>query len=366
MSFGERHSVGLQRDGTVVAAGQNTYGQCNVSEWRDVIAVSAGSEHTIGLRADGTVLCAGTKHSEIEKWTNIKSIASVQRVALGVREDGTVVKVGYRTMKDSFPELDEWRDIASITVVNSYLFGLRNDGTIVTTDPNAKEMTKWTDVVKIARVRGNYTALRADGTVRSTKYTDLDWRNIIDVAAGPDSVIGLRADGTAVYQKKKMYFNPPEVSPLVDVVAQWSDLIAVGILNDRTDRDIPIGLKSDGTIVSSKRVSEQYYSNWKIFPPYPEPKPKPEQKPEKPPAASTQLVRSENAPQQPAQAPHGKNSNKSIGSILLAVGTLIMLVCMIAAVEAHGSAKALAYVMLFGASLFSIGYLMLKDEKGKK
>jgi alpha-tubulin suppressor-like RCC1 family protein len=37
----------------------NDYGQCDVSRWRDIVAVAAGSTHTLGLRADGTVMATG-------------------------------------------------------------------------------------------------------------------------------------------------------------------------------------------------------------------------------------------------------------------------------------------------------------------
>ncbi|MBG9944638.1 hypothetical protein ABD77_22215 [Brevibacillus formosus] len=33
---GSAHTVGLKLDGTVVAVGDNEYGQCNVSGWRGI------------------------------------------------------------------------------------------------------------------------------------------------------------------------------------------------------------------------------------------------------------------------------------------------------------------------------------------
>ena len=59
ISAGDHHTVGLKADGTVVAAGSNYYGKCNVSGWTDIVAISAGSYHTVGLRADGTVVAVG-------------------------------------------------------------------------------------------------------------------------------------------------------------------------------------------------------------------------------------------------------------------------------------------------------------------
>ena len=45
-------TVGLKKDGTVVAVGDNRYGQCNVSGWRniDIVEVSCGGSHIVGLK----------------------------------------------------------------------------------------------------------------------------------------------------------------------------------------------------------------------------------------------------------------------------------------------------------------------------
>ena len=65
VAAGSSHTVGLKRDGTVVAVGsnkeykQNYAGQCDVSGWRDIVAVAAGKFHTVGLKRDGTVVAVG-------------------------------------------------------------------------------------------------------------------------------------------------------------------------------------------------------------------------------------------------------------------------------------------------------------------
>jgi len=73
VSAGMAHTVGLRSDGTVVAVGDNTYGQCDVGNWTDIVQVaSAGgissvfagsglpdSGSTFGLKSDGTVLAVG-------------------------------------------------------------------------------------------------------------------------------------------------------------------------------------------------------------------------------------------------------------------------------------------------------------------
>jgi len=51
--------VGLKSDGTVVTAGNNDYGQCDVNGWYDITQVAAGGWHTVGLRSDGAVFATG-------------------------------------------------------------------------------------------------------------------------------------------------------------------------------------------------------------------------------------------------------------------------------------------------------------------
>ena len=42
------YTVGLRSDGTVVATGANSYGQCDVQNWRNIIAISAYETYTLG------------------------------------------------------------------------------------------------------------------------------------------------------------------------------------------------------------------------------------------------------------------------------------------------------------------------------
>lgn len=59
MAAGSYHCVGLTVNGSVVAAGSSEFGQCNVYDWKDIVAVAAGGAFTVGLRADGSVVAVG-------------------------------------------------------------------------------------------------------------------------------------------------------------------------------------------------------------------------------------------------------------------------------------------------------------------
>ena len=64
---GHCHTVGLRKDGTVVAAGGGFYDECYVSDWRDIVAVAAGYDHIVGLRRDGTAIGTGDNYKGICK-----------------------------------------------------------------------------------------------------------------------------------------------------------------------------------------------------------------------------------------------------------------------------------------------------------
>lgn len=80
IAAGYRHTAGLRSDGTVAAAGNNKYGQCNVDGWCDMAAIAAGNAHTgnghtVGLKSDGTVAATGwNKHGqcEVSGWRDIR------------------------------------------------------------------------------------------------------------------------------------------------------------------------------------------------------------------------------------------------------------------------------------------------------
>ncbi len=85
ISTSSYHTVGLRADGTVVAVGANVDGKCNVSEWRDIVAVCAGGWRTFGLRADGTVVAVGGNEfgqCDVNGWKLFDNVESMmQKIA---------------------------------------------------------------------------------------------------------------------------------------------------------------------------------------------------------------------------------------------------------------------------------------------
>ena len=122
---------GLREDGTVVAAGDNSEGTCDVENWTDIVAIS-GVYNTIGLKEDGTVVAAGLNRfgqCDVEDWTDIISIATGANHTVGLKRDGTVVATGVNSHGQC--NVEDWTDIVAIDASFYFTIGLKSDGTLV-------------------------------------------------------------------------------------------------------------------------------------------------------------------------------------------------------------------------------------------
>ena len=248
VAAGTWHTVGLRADGTAVATGFNEDGQCDVSGWHDLVAIAAGDWHTVGLRADGTAVATGYNgdgQCDVSGWQEIVAVAAGQFHTVGLRADGTAVATG----DNEFDQCDVsgWRDLVAVAAGNSHTVGLRADGTAVATGANSNgqcDVSDWQEIVAVAAGDWHTVGLRADGTAVATGdnfhgQCDVSgWRDLVAVAAGYDHTVGLRADGTAVA-------TGANSNGQCDV-SDWQDLVAVAAGWDHT-----IGLRADGTAVAT-------------------------------------------------------------------------------------------------------------------
>ena len=125
--------VGLKEDGTVVATGDNEFGQCEVTNWTDVVMVAAGRNHVVGLRSDGTVLAAGVSflgQCDVAEWKDIVFVAAGNDFTLGVKNDGTVVATGYN-MDKLCKGMEAWTNIAYVTIGETAVAGVTKDGQVL-------------------------------------------------------------------------------------------------------------------------------------------------------------------------------------------------------------------------------------------
>ena len=205
LAAGGYHTVGLRNDGTVVAAGKNSDGQCDVGDWENIVAVAAGLGHTVGLRSDGTVVAVGSDSDDqcsgVASWSDIVAVAAGWYHTVGLRSDGTVVTT------EPNSDVGDWKDIVAVSAGGWLTLGLRSDGTVVATGLNGYgqcDVEDWKNIVAVAAGDRHAVGLCSDGTVVTVgnncdSQCDVSsWEDIISVSAGESLTVGLRSDGTVV------------------------------------------------------------------------------------------------------------------------------------------------------------------------
>lgn len=268
VSTGWEHTVGLKSDGTVVAVGKNEYGQCNVSGWKDVVAVSTGDRHTVGLKSDGTVVAVGWNEygqCNVSDWKDIVTVSAEGWRTAGLKSDGTVVTAGDNRYDQC--NVSGWRDIVAVNIASATI-GLKSNGTVVAaglTDEAQNEVSKWREIVAVSISNHHIVGLKSDGTVITEESSDgfscdiSKWTDIVSVSAGTFHIVGLKSDGTVVaagdsFIKKYPYGNKGQYN-----FGNWKDVVAI-----RTGGSYTVGLKSDGTVVAvgDNEHGQCDVSNW--------------------------------------------------------------------------------------------------------
>jgi alpha-tubulin suppressor-like RCC1 family protein len=262
ISAGAAYTVGLKADGTVVAVCSNDGGKCNVSGWKDIVAISARNTHTVGLKADGTVVAVCSLdygQCKVSGWKDIVAISAGFGWTVGLKVDGTVVAVGENIYGQC--KVSGWKDIVAISAGSEHTVGLKASGTVVAIGDNLDgecNVSGWKDIVAISAGDCHTVGLKADGTVvavGSNYYGQCDvsgWKDIVAIAAGGYHTVGLKADGTVVAVGM--------TSEGQCKVSGWKNIVAISAGTYHT-----VGLKADGTVVAvGKNIYGQCnVSGWK-------------------------------------------------------------------------------------------------------
>jgi len=250
LAGGAWHTLGLKSDGAVLAMGADSYEQCDVGNWTDIIQVDGGGEHTVGLKCDGTVLAVGYDsygQCDVGNWTDIIQVVAGRQHTAGLKSDGTVVAVGLNAYEQC--NVGDWTDIVQIAAgANSWhTVGLKSDGTVVATGGNWDkecDLADWTGIIQVAAGGHHTVGLRSDGTVVArgrNNFGECDvsgWTDIVQIAAGCQLTIGLKSDDTVVTAGWNDYGQRN--------VGGWTNItqVAAGMVHT-------VGLGSDGGVIAT-------------------------------------------------------------------------------------------------------------------
>lgn len=257
ISSGKEYTIALCSDGTVIAAGRNTNGRCNVSNWTNIVSVAAGGEHTVALCSDGTVVAMGKNKDgqcDTSGWRNIVAVAAGNSHTVVLDENGTVEAIGQNNFKQC--DVSKWEDIVAIAAGTGHTVGLCFDGTVVTAGRNnfgQCDVSEWEDIISISAGTYHTVGLRSDGTVVATRLNvgrynfgqcDIsEQEDIISISAGARHTVGLRSDGTVVATGRNDNGQCD--------VSDWTDIVAIAAGEYHT-----VGLCLDGTVVATGRNNE--------------------------------------------------------------------------------------------------------------
>lgn len=179
IAAGNGHVVAVDNKGKAYAFGDNSYGQCDVSDFSDIIRVYATSTGSILIRRDGKAMYCGTflGSSMIKNHDYIMGLDSSENI-LALIESGN--KIYYYSKSLVFNSVSGWKDIVDVACGDDFIAGLDKNGKVYIDVDN--------DVIK--------------SEVES-------WENIIAIAAGSDYLIGF--DGNEIHGVgKNSYHQYPD------------------------------------------------------------------------------------------------------------------------------------------------------------
>jgi alpha-tubulin suppressor-like RCC1 family protein len=253
VAAGAYHTVAFKNDGTVVAWGNNTYGQSTVPVGLSgVIAIAAGGSHTVALKNDGTVVAWGYNSNGQTTvpagLTGVTAIAAGSNHTVALKNDGTLVAWG-RNIEGQTTVPAGLTGVTSIAAGGSHTVALKNDGTVVAWGDNYYGQSTvpagLTGVTAIAAGNTHTVALKNDGTLvawgnngNGQTTVPAGLTGVTAIAAGGSHTVALKNDGTLVAWGDNYYGQTTVPAGHTGVTA-----IAAGYYHT-------VALKNDGTLVA--------------------------------------------------------------------------------------------------------------------
>ncbi len=244
-------TIALSEDGSVTVWGLNDYGQTNVPpNLTNVVRVAAGRAHCTALRADGSVISWGITNG-IKDWgqsyapTNINNavaIAAGQDHNLALLRDGTVKGWG----SDDFSQIWNTREVQGVCGIAAGLatsFLLLTNGTVLAFGwdhtGHINPPADLSNVVAVAVHDFNNIALRSDGTVATwgdaVSGPQPIVSNVVAISAGSLAARVLFADNSSASwswgTNSLSYDLPPNVSNILAIAetggSGWGEFTVV-------------------------------------------------------------------------------------------------------------------------------------------
>lgn len=179
--------VGLKKDGTVVATGDNYEGKLNTQEWSKIVQVEAGVWGTFAVRENKTLVYAGKlpenqkENFEKHQWNNLKAIEGNWDL-IGIDKDGNI----FSTIGDAFSKLTDIKQVALSNAGDEIAFLDENGVATVYSLYGDRFLEKtWTDIQQITYYYSNLILLDFEGKIlTSDSFSEFNLKNIVAISGG--------------------------------------------------------------------------------------------------------------------------------------------------------------------------------------
>jgi len=262
IAAGSYHTVAVKSDGTVVAWGDNSYGQTTVpAGLSGVIAVAAGGAHTLALKSNGTVVAWGNNNSGQVSGTAPVTTAGGNSLMLNVPAGLTNIKAVAAGLEHSLALAN------AIFQDNVTAWGSNSNGQIITPLEAAEQIAVGaggSDAVYISSYDGGVGIFK-DYDLSPHYRAELQppmslkfWQfgnhpRPVAVAAGVDHMVAARSDGTVVAW--------PTIETIIELGLPYqSEAVAygattvpdglTGVIAVAAGRQHTLALTSNGTVVA--------------------------------------------------------------------------------------------------------------------
>lgn len=200
IAAGYQHALALRSNGTVIAWGDNSLGQTNVSaNATSIVAIAAGEYHSLAVRSNGTVAAWGLNNNG--QTTVPASATSVVAVAAGsfhsvaLKSNGTVVAWGNGFQGQTNVPVG-LNGVRAISAGDVHTLALKSNGTVVAWGDNASGQINLpanlflTNLMTLAAGYHHNLGVRSNGTVVAW---DTNGVNVYGESTVPGGLSGVQA-----------------------------------------------------------------------------------------------------------------------------------------------------------------------------
>jgi hypothetical protein len=218
VAAGGFHSLALLKNSTVVAWGDNAYGETNIPiGLSNVVAIAAGTYHSLALKSDGTVMAWGANNANQTNvpvdLSNVVAIAAgglgVDGFNLALQSSGSVVEWGYNGQASVPYGLS---DVVAVAAGADHCLALQNNGIVVgwgdDSSGEASTPVGLSNIVAIAAGGEDSLALAYDPPPRPVND---NFANAIQINGSSATVYGSNINATSEPGEYDQGFPPASV-----------------------------------------------------------------------------------------------------------------------------------------------------------